>query len=140
MDEYVRGVGPSRGVDVSAPADAAWHELVELDCWPHWGPSVRAARLDDGGRRLSAGVTGSVQTVAGPWLRFRIEDWHDDGATRTWSWRVAGVPATGHTVTSTGPASCRVEMSVPWWAPAYLGVVALALPRIRRRAEWRARG
>lgn len=140
MNEYVRDVGPSRGIDVGASADLAWAELVELDCWPHWGPSVRSARLDDGTRRLSAGATGAVQTAVGAWLPFRVEDWYDDGVRRAWTWRVAGVPATGHTVTSTGPSTCRVEMSVPWWAPAYLGVVAVALPRIRRRAEERAKG
>jgi hypothetical protein len=49
------------------------------------------------------------------------------------------VHATEHSVTATGPSRCRVEMSVPWWAPAYLGVVAVALRRIRRRAEERVR-
>jgi hypothetical protein len=50
-------------------------------------------------------------------------------------WRVAGVSATEHSVISRGPSRCRVEMSVPWWAVSYLGVVRLALTRIRRRAE-----
>lgn len=131
-------MAPSLGIDVSAPSEYAWHELVELSCWPYWGPTVRCARLDDGAGRLSGEATGSVQTSAGVWLRFRVEDWFDDGSTRSWSWRVAGVPATGHSVIATGPSRCRVEMSVPRWAPAYLGVVALALPRIRRRAEQRA--
>jgi hypothetical protein len=48
---------------------------------------------------------------------------------------VAGVPATEHAVTAIGPSRCRVEMSVPLWAPAYLGVVRVALARIRRRVE-----
>lgn len=128
-------VRPRLGIDVAAPAALAWHELVELDCWPHWGPSVRSARLDDGTGRLRAGATGSVQTALGVRLPFRIDEWSGDAPHRSWSWRVAGVPATGHSVITTGPAQCRVEMSVPWWAPAYLVVVALALRRIRRRAE-----
>jgi hypothetical protein len=126
---------PTLGVDVAAPADLAWDQLVELGSWPRWGPTVRGARLDDGATRLHAGATGSVQTALGVWLPFRVDRWSDDGQWRSWSWRVAGVPATEHTVVTTGPSRCRVSMSVPWWAPGYLGVVAVALTRIRRRAE-----
>lgn len=126
---------PTLGTDVSAPAERAWHELVELGCWPHWGPSVRSARLDDGTGRLHDGATGSVQTSVGLWLPFEVDGWRDDGPVWSWSWRVAGVPATTHAVTTLGPTRCRVEMSVPLWAPAYLGVIALALPRVKRRAE-----
>jgi hypothetical protein len=130
---------PALGIDVAAPAGAVWDELVEVGRWPGWGPTVRAARLDDGTGRLHAGATGSVQTAPGLWLPFTVDDWQDDGQRRAWSWRVAGVHATEHSVTATGPSRCRVEMSVPWWAPAYLGVVAVALRRIRRRAEERVR-
>ena len=130
---------PTLGIDVEAPSDLAWHELIELGNWPHWGPTVRAARLEDGGARLFAGATGSVQTPLGLWVPFRIDHWEDVGPRRSWSWRVAGVHATEHSVSSQGTARCRVEMSVPWLAPAYLGVVALALTRIRRRVEDRAR-
>ncbi|WP_028645046.1 SRPBCC family protein [Nocardioides sp. URHA0020] len=133
-------MGPTLGIDVAAPAELAWQELVELGRWPHWGPSVRAARLDDGGALLSAGATGAVQTAVGLWLPFEIEEWHESASRRSWSWRVAGVRATDHRVLTTGPSTCRVEMSVPWWAPAYLGVVGLALPRIGRRAEAAATG
>jgi Polyketide cyclase / dehydrase and lipid transport len=126
---------PSLGIDVAAPSELAWRELVELARWPEWGPTVRAARLDDGSERLYAGATGSVQTAPGIWLPFRVDEWTEAGPRRVWSWRVAGVPATEHWVTTTGPSSCRVGMSVPWWAPAYLGVVAIALRNIRRRAE-----
>ena len=127
------------GLDVGAPSELAWLELIELASWPHWGPTVRAARLDDGSPLLHAGATGSVQTPVGLWLPFRVDRWEDTGPRRTWSWRVAGVPATSHTVTSRGDAWCRVEMSVPLLAPAYLAVVSPALARIRDRAEDRAR-
>jgi hypothetical protein len=96
---------------------------------------VRSAHLDDGSGRLTAGASGSVQTTLGFWLPFRVECWRDDGPLRSWSWRVAGVPATEHFVIDQGPSRCRVEMSVPWWAVAYLGVVRLALTRIRRQVE-----
>jgi hypothetical protein len=132
---YGRQVRPSLGTDIDAPSELAWLELIELENWPRWGPTVRAARLDDGAGQVHAGATGAVQSPVGLWLPFRVTDWVDDAPRRTWSWRVGGVPATTHTVIDRGPSRCRVEMSVPLLAPAYLGVVALALGRIRRRVE-----
>jgi hypothetical protein len=126
---------PALRIDVAAPAEQAWRELVDLDSWPHWGPTVRGARLDDGTRRLSAGSTGAVQTSVGLWLPFEVDGWHEDAERRSWSWRVAAVHATEHTVVSTGASTCRVEMNVPWPAAPYLGVVGLALMRIRTRVE-----
>ena len=128
-------MSPRLGIEVAASSDRAWQELIDLGCWPRWGPTVRAARLDDGSGRLSAGASGSVQTALGLWLPFRVECWRDDGPLRSWSWRVAGLTATEHVVIDRGPSRCRVEMSVPWWAVAYLGVVRVALTRIRDRVE-----
>jgi hypothetical protein len=122
-------------MEVAASGELVWDQLIDLDCWPHWGPTVRSARLADGSRRLHADATGSVQTALGLWLDFEVEHWRDQESRSSWSWRVAGVPATEHTVIARGPSRCRVEMSVPWWAASYLGVVAVALTRIRRRAE-----
>ena len=126
---------PRLGIEVAASSDRAWHELIDLGSWPHWGPTVRSAFLDDGSGRLSAGASGSVQTALGLWLPFRVECWRDDGPLMSWSWRVAGVPATEHSVISRGPSRCRVDVSVPWWAVPYLGVVRVGLTRIRSRAE-----
>jgi hypothetical protein len=130
---------PSLGIDVAAPSELAWREIIELRNWPQWGPTVRAARLDDGSAQVSGDATGAVQTPLGLWLPFRVVQWHDAGAQRSWSWTVAGVPATTHSVTAYGTSRCRVEMSVPLLASGYLGVVALALVRIRRRVEDKAR-
>jgi hypothetical protein len=52
---------------------------------------------------------------------------------RSWAWRVAGVPATRHEVIPTD-TGCRISFGVPLWAPAYLGVMAIALPRIAELA------
>lgn len=126
---------PTLGTDIAAPGELAWQELIQLRNWPEWGPTVRAGRLDDGGDRVSAGATGSVQTPVGLWLPFRVVHWKDEPPRRTWSWRVGDVPATTHTVIDQGSGRCRVEMSVPLFAPAYLVVVAMALGRIKRRVE-----
>jgi hypothetical protein len=129
---------PTLGIDISAPSELAWLELIELHNWPQWGPTVRAARLDNGDARLSADARGAVQTAFGLRLPFQVEEWHDTGSRRSWSWRVAGVPATTHSVIEQGVSRCRVEMSVPWLATGYLAVVGLALSRIRRRVEDKA--
>lgn len=132
---YGRDVRPALSIVVAAPAERAWEEIVDLSAWPSWGPTVRSARLDDGGLQLNARATGWVSTAGGLQLPFQVDGWCEDGPRRSWSWRVAGVHATEHTVTALSSATCRVHMSVPWWAPAYLGVIALALTRIRRRVE-----
>ena len=114
----------SRHID--APADAVWNVLIDTDAWPRWGPTVAAAELD--GALLTLGATGRVRTPVGVALPFTITDF-DPG--RRWAWSVAGVPATSHSVEPDG-AGCRASMAAPWWAPAYLPVLAIALARIDR--------
>lgn len=114
---------------IAAPAASAWIVLTELDRWPEWGPSIRRAVLDDGGRVLSPGATGRVETAVGIGLPFRITEFVDG---ERWAWNVAGRSATEHVVTPLGPDRCRVAFGVPWWAPPYLAVCALALRRIER--------
>lgn len=109
----------------AAPA-AAWQVLTDLDAWPHWGPSVTAAETTDGARRLTPGARGRVRTPAGIWIPFvvtALEPGH------RWSWRVAGVPATGHRV-EPHPEGCRVVFEVPVLAAPYALVCRVALGRI----------
>ncbi|MFW5470554.1 SRPBCC family protein [Knoellia sp. CPCC 206435] len=124
------------GIDVDAPADVAWDLLVRVDQWPRWGPTVRRAVVDGGADRIAAGATGTVWTTPGPPLPFRIEAWEPHGPVRHWSWRVAGVTATGHTVRER-QGGCRVEFTAPWWAPGYAPVLWLGLRRVRSLARAR---
>ncbi len=112
--------------DVDAPAEAVWALLTNLACWPAWGPTVRGAELDTD--TLEAGATGVVTTVVGVRLPFEITSF-EDGA--RWAWKVAGVPATDHTVQALGAERCRVGFGVPWAAAPYLAVCRVALRRIR---------
>jgi len=116
------------GVDrfIAAPAVTVWDVLVDLAAWPLWGPSVRRAELRDGATELGLGTTGDVWTAVGVRMPFVITEF-DPG--RRWTWRVGGVPATGHQVVE-APGGCRVRFEVPWWATAYLPVCAAALGRI----------
>ncbi len=112
---------------VPAPPGRAWDLLVDLEAWPRWGPSIRRAELD-GATELSLGVHGRVWTAVGVVAPFTVTEF-DEG--RSWAWQVAGIGATRHEVRAE-PAGTTVAFGVPWWAPGYLPVCALALWRIER--------
>ncbi|MBA4020960.1 MAG: SRPBCC family protein [Gordonia sp.] len=123
---------PSVELAIAAPAAAVWEVLVDLKVWPEWGPTVSGAELDGPGP-LTFGSRGKVWTPVGVPLPFEIDEFVDG---RAWGWRVAGVPATRHEVIPTRDG-CVLSFGVPVWAPAYLPVMAVALPRIARLATAR---
>lgn len=115
--------------DIDAPAEAVWAMLTDVDCWSEWGPTVSRAELD--GCAFEAGATGTVTTVLGFGLPFEVTAF-DEG--RRWAWKVAGVPATDHTVQALGPERSRVGFGVPWLAAPYLAVCRVALERLASMA------
>lgn len=118
------------GVEIQAPASAAWELLTDTSRWPQWGPSL--SRVDSAERYIRAGSTGRVQTIIGAWLPFRITEFV---AGRRWVWEVAGIPATGHRVDPLGSHRCRVVFEVPAIAAPYVAVCRLAAERIKRILE-----
>lgn len=123
---------PVMSVDryIAAPAETVWRLLVDVAEWPRWGPSVRGAELQGGGREIGPGARGTVLTAAGVRLPFAITEFD---AGRRWAWQVAGVPATGHEIVP-ATAGCTVSFDVPWWAGPYLVVCSAALGRIAELA------
>jgi hypothetical protein len=115
--------------EISAPASTVWQLLIDTHTWPKWGPSVRA--VDCPTQLIDAGTRGRVQTALGLWLPFQIVHWEEG---RAWSWKVAGIRATGHWVYSLNPDACQVTFDVPSWALPYLPVCATALRRLDRLA------
>jgi uncharacterized protein YndB with AHSA1/START domain len=120
----------SATTDIAAPAARVWSILIDTEAWPVWGPSLN--RAECAGRFITAGSRGRVRTVLGVWLPFEILRF-DDG--RYWSWKVAGVPATGHRVEPLGAGACRLSFEVPMLAAPYLVVCRVACARIRTMAE-----
>jgi hypothetical protein len=116
---------------IPARSEVVWEVLIDTRQWSTWGPSVAGAEIDGGGDRIGAGTTGRIRTAVGLALPFRVTTWEPG---RSWSWSVGGVPATTHRVEPDGSDACRLVFGVPWWAPPYLAVCALALPRIERLA------
>ena len=118
---------------VAASAEDVWALLTDTRTWPVWGPSVTAvepAAAGPGSGGLAFGSRGKVRTVLGAALPYTVTAFE---AGRYWSWSMAGIPATGHRVLPRD-GGCLVTFTVPWWAPAYLPVCALALRRIERLA------
>lgn len=118
--------------DINAPADVLWRLITDLEAWSSWGPTVRAVDLRS--ERLEPGALGTVTTVLGAELGFEITEYEDGSR---WAWKVAGVPATNHTVESLGAHRCRVGFGVPWPAAPYLAVCYLALQRLDGLAHQR---
>ena len=113
---------------VAAPAEDVWALLTDTERWLAWGPSITGVEPAVGG--LATGSRGKVRTVLGAALTYTVTAFEPG---RYWSWSVAGIPATGHRVIPQD-GGCLVTFTVPWWAPAYLPVCALALRRIERLA------
>nr|WP_152415742.1 SRPBCC family protein [Halococcus saccharolyticus] len=116
----------SREVD-AAPA-VVWNLLTDTHCWPEWGPSIVGVACEE--RFVRAGTRGHVRTVGGLELPFHVTECTD----RRWTWRVAGVPATGHRVEPLREG-CRVAFEVPPLAAAYTLVCWRALATIDQLAR-----
>ena len=114
---------------VDADAEAVWTVLTDTAYWPEWGPSVSAVRSDD--RDIESGTTGEIQVAGGPWISFEVDTCSD----YRWTWRVAEMPATGHSVTPLGDSRSRVAFEIPLLASGYAVVCGLALDNIERLAE-----
>lgn len=112
---------------IRASPAAVWSVLTDLNRWPEWGPTVSGAKLLDGDE-LGLGERGKVWTPVGVPLPFTITEFEPG---RSWSWQVAGVPATRHSVVP-HDRGARASMAAPVWAGAYLPVLAIALRRIDR--------
>ena len=114
---------------IAAPAPAVWEVLTDLDAWPKWGPTVQRDELAGPGP-LRLGAQGKIWTPLHIPIPFTITEFD---AGRSWAWEVAGFGATRHKVRPDGDGAV-VEFAVPWWAPAYLPVLAIALRRIAQMA------
>ena len=112
----------SRAID--APREVVWELFVEPQYWPEWGPSVTAVDCPD--RRIRTGTRGRIRALGGRWVSFEVTSC----AGHRWTWRVAGIPATGHRVVVDGRRS-RASFEVPIVAMPYIVVCDRALKRLQ---------
>lgn len=111
--------------EFAGSADLLWDLLTDTTRWPEWGPSVEEVRCPD--RWIQAGTTGEAETTFGVVLPFRITTCED----RRWTWKVAGITATGHRVEEVAADRCRVVFEVPVLAAGYSPVCAVALRNLK---------
>lgn len=116
--------------EITAPARVVWRLIAEFELWPSWGPTVKDVITK--ARVVSSGVQGRVVTPVGVSLPFIITQ-VEPGV--SWSWRVAGIDATGHRVIATGPETCRLEFAVPWPFAVYMPILRLGLAKVKSLAE-----
>ncbi len=118
---------------VHAPPSEVWRALTCPADWPTWGPTVRAA---SGPESIALGSRGTVRPVVGPAVPFRVDAFIPG---RFWSWRVAGVSATGHTIAPvqerSGHPATEVEFDAPCWAPFYVPILRRGLRRLAALVE-----
>ena len=121
--DAVRRLWVHRSID--APVSAVWALLTNVERWPEWGPTVRRAELTDGD--FGVGAVGFVTMTPGVTLPFEVTAFE---AGVSWTWNVAGVPATDHRVEPLVGDRCRAGLGVPLVAAPYLAVCAVALHRL----------
>ena len=68
-----------------------------------------------------------MKTVVGIWLPFLITGYEEGSF---WSWKVAGIPATGHRIEPNEDGSCQLTFTVPLLAAPYAYICKIALDRI----------
>ncbi|MEZ5583478.1 MAG: SRPBCC family protein [Candidatus Competibacteraceae bacterium] len=115
---------------IDAPPDTVWTLLTDTHRWPQWGPSVRAVQCAE--RYIGGGSSGRVLTTLGFWAPFVITDFDE---ARYWSWRVFGIPATGHQVNPLGENRCRLVFEIPIVAAPYAAVCKVAMQRIAQLSQ-----
>jgi hypothetical protein len=107
------------------PCSQIWELLTDTTTWPQWGPSVK--EIECGSRFIRQGTEGRVKTAVGIWLPFIITGYEEG---RFWSWKVAGIPATGHRVEPKKEGLCQLTFEVPLLAAPYAYICKIALDRI----------
>jgi hypothetical protein len=108
-----------------SPCSRIWELLTDTHTWPQWRPSVNAVKCRY--RFIREGSEGRVKTAADIWLPFIITGYEEG---RFWSWKVAGIPATGHRVEPQEDGLCTLTFEVPLLAAPYVYICKIALDRI----------
>jgi hypothetical protein len=108
-----------------ASPETLWQVLTDTTQWVIWGLSIRSVECTH--KVIQKGSKGRIRTALGFWLPFEVTDFFPG---RFWSWRVAGIRATGHGVEPLANGRCRLFFVVPLWAAPYVIVCQLAVRNI----------
>lgn len=126
-------------IEVAARADVVWDVMSDVERWPEWTASVRAAQLLDGGG-LRPGQRARLRQPRLPvaiWTVDRI----DHGRTFAWSSDAAGLRSVGeHTVEPKDAASSRVVLRLTHSGALAGPVRVICGGLIRRYVRFEAEG
>lgn len=109
--------------EIDAPAERLWDLLTDTDQWAEWGPLLSSVECDDS--QIRTGTTGTLNTSFGVSLPFEVTSC----VTFRWTWKIAGIGATGHRVEPLNGHS-RVVFEVPLLAGGYAPVCGIALTNL----------
>jgi hypothetical protein len=110
-----------------ASPESARDLLTDTTKWRLWGPTVRSVTCSD--RYIRKGSSGKVRTPIGLWFAFSITEY---GHENYWTWKVAGIQATGHGLIQLNTDFSIVAFELPLsWMP-YVIVCWIALKRMAR--------
>ena len=104
--------------------------LTDTTKWRLWGPTVRSVTCSD--RYIHKGSTGKVCTPLGLWVPFLITEYEHENF---WTWKVAGLRATGHRLIPFNTNSCIVAFELPLSWLLYVIVCRVALKRMSKLLE-----
>ncbi|MFJ4585135.1 SRPBCC family protein [Streptomyces echinatus] len=68
----------------AACPDTVWQRYASVEQWASWSPQIKAVHCE--GRRLSPGLSGTVESAGGVHAAFVVDAVDHDR--RTWTWRV----------------------------------------------------
>ena len=116
--------------ELRASPESAWDLLTDTTKWRWWGPTVRSVTCSD--RYIRKGSSGKVRTPIGLWFPFSITEYEHENY---WTWKVAGIQATGHRLIQLNTDFSIVAFELPLsWMP-YVIVCWIALKRMARILE-----
>ncbi|MBD1401338.1 SRPBCC family protein [Pelovirga terrestris] len=110
---------------IGASPQQVWNVLIDTHQWPVWGPSVRAVQSPR--RYIDDGLKGCLQTVLGFWVPFEITGFEP---LNFWSWKVAGIQATGHRLITIDKNHCELIFEMPLAVFPYALICRQAARRI----------
>ena len=115
--------------EIEADADEVWRILTDTHEWRSWGVTV--VDVESNRRYIEEGTEGKVEVVGGFELPFRIT--YCDG--KRWSWKVAKIPATGHSVEPVNETKSVAKFEIPPAMAGYSPVCMKALKNIEKLAQ-----